>query len=119
MVAKPSTSPDIVLLTTSEETIGSYVIPITSFRESVVAFSIMLFISSMVDSFVISIVRSTVLPSGIGTVIEDEAILLFKKGRTFTITSEDFVILGIIFSPAALFSLKPSPATSAKRFEFE
>ena len=41
------------------------------------------------------------------------------NGRTFAITSEDLVIFGIIFSPAALLSLNPSPATSAKRFEFE
>ena len=67
----------------------------------------------------ISIVKSTVLPSGIGTVIEEEAILPSMNGRTFAITSEDLVIFGIIFSPAALLSLNPSPATSAKRFEFE
>ena len=78
-----------------------------------------MFISSIVVSLVISIVRSTVLPSGIGTVIDEDAILFFKKGSTFTITSDDLVILGIIFSPAALFSLKPSPATSANLFEFE
>ena len=75
--------------------------------------------SSMLHSFVISTVRSTVLPSGIGTVIEEEAILFLIKGRTFVTTSDDFVILGMIFSPAALLSLKPSPATSANRFEFE
>ena len=59
------------------------------------------------------------LPSGTGTVIEEDATLSFINGNTVSITSEDLVIPGIIFSPAALLSLNPSPATSAKRFEFE
>jgi hypothetical protein len=51
--------------------------------------------------------------------MEDEVILFFKKGSTFSITCEDVVLFGIMFSPAALFCLKPSPATSANLFEFE
>ena len=50
---------------------------------------------------------------------EEEVILFFKKGRTFSITFEELVLFGIIFSPAALFCLNPSPATSASLFEFE
>ena len=74
IVANPSTKPESVLLTTSEETIGSYVSPIMFFKSELEASSIILLISSILVSFLISIVKSTVLPSGIGTVIEEEAI---------------------------------------------
>ena len=67
----------------------------------------------------LNITSPTCLQEIYNKVESGEAILFLMKGRTFVTTSDDFVILGIIFSPAALLSLKPSPATSANRFEFE
>ena len=89
-------------------------------KSSLIVFSSKkLFISSFVVLFFKFNVRSIVLPSGTGTVIEKEAIFSLNSGNTVSMTLDELVIDGIIFSPAALFFRNPSPATSANLFEFE
>ena len=73
---------------------------------------------NFLGSFLIGILASNLENQGTSYAFIKYFLIIGILG-SFTITIEEDVLLGIMFSPAARFCLKPSPATSANLFEFE